>query len=271
MRAVTRILLLLAALLRPAAAEEPFLVFQQAGKEIARFTAAELAAQVAPRAVSFFDPHHDKKKSYRCFPLRAVMNAAYGSGWLDSVHTEAVLSASDGYASVTKAAKLAEDGGCLAFEDLDVAGWEPIGRKQANPGPFYVIWTGEAQSAANEYPWPWQLVSVNLVEFKERYPEIVAKGAAKGSPAELGSRVFRGQCLRCHAINRQGGKIGPDLNAPRSIVSYRSKKILKEYIRKPSAFRHTEMPDHPHLTDADLENLYQYFKLKATQPEKKTW
>ena len=28
------------------------------------------------------------------------------------------------------------------------------------------------------------------------------------------------------------------------------------------------MPDHAHLGDAELEDLYQYFKLKSGQPEK---
>ena len=63
----------------------------------------------------------------------------------------------------------------------------------------------------------------------------------------------------CHSINRKGGKIGPDLNAPRSIVSYRSASMIKEFIKNPSKYRHTLMPDHPDLSEQDLDNLISYF------------
>jgi mono/diheme cytochrome c family protein len=145
---------------------------------------------------------------------------------------------------------------------------EPVGRQKANPGPFYLVWTREFQSTENEYPWPWQLASINLVRFEERYPEVVPQGPPPDSPASRGFRIFKGRCLRCHSINQQGGKIGPDLNAPMSITQYRSEEMIKAFIRQPSRFRHSGMPDHPDLTDQNLDDLYRYFKLKSTQPEK---
>ena len=249
-------------------AEGADLTFSRAGREVARYTAAQMQVKIPPGTITFFDPHHGKTKSYRCLPIKAVMDLAYGPGWEKSPYTEAVLTALDGYASVAAAAKLTEDGGCLAFEDLDVPGWEPVGRKKANPGPFYLVWTGEFQTTENEYPWPWQLVSINLVRLEDRYPEVVPRGAPPDSPAARGFRTFKGRCLRCHSINQQGGKIGPDLNAPMSITRYRSKEMIKAFIRKPSRFRYSGMPDHPDLTDRDLDDLYQYLKLKSTQPEK---
>jgi mono/diheme cytochrome c family protein len=71
--------------------------------------------------------------------------------------------------------------------------------------------------------------------------------------------VFKGQCIRCHAMNQQGGKIGPDLNAPKSVAEYRSPEWLKDFIRQPSKWRYSGMPDHAHLTDADLDDLVEYF------------
>ena len=54
-----------------------------------------------------------------------------------------VFVALDGYKSVSEIAKLMQGGGYIAYKDLDTtAGWEPIGSKNANPGPFYLIWTG---------------------------------------------------------------------------------------------------------------------------------
>lgn len=135
-----------------AGAEGADLTFSRAGHEVARYTAPQMQANIPSRTVTFFDPHHGKTKSYRCLPIKEVMDLAFGPGWETSPYTEAVLTALDGYASVATATKLTEDGGCLAFEDLDVPGREPVGRQRANPGPFYLIWTGEFQRTENEYP-----------------------------------------------------------------------------------------------------------------------
>ena len=47
--------------------------------------------------------------------------------------------------------------------------------------------------------------------------------------------------------------------APRSIVSYRSAHMIREFIRHPSAYRVTRMPDHPDFTETDLDDLLDYF------------
>lgn len=264
-------LLLLALSAAPAGAMGALLSFERDGQPVKRQTVEQISAQVRPTTVKFFDPHHGKEKSYRCWPIKPLMDAMYGPGWEKSDHTEATMTASDGYASQAAAAKLTEEGGCLAFEDLDAGGgadWEPIGRKQASPGPFYLVWTHPEQSTENAYPWPWQLVSINLIRFEERYPEVVPHGAKPDSRPWRGYMTFRNQCMRCHSINREGGKIGPDLNAPQSVTAYRTKRWFKSYVKAPSKYRYTEMPDHPQLSDDDLDSLWAYFKLKSKQPEK---
>ncbi|MBI4057344.1 MAG: cytochrome c [Elusimicrobia bacterium] len=240
-----------------------------AGKQMTQLSKKELRGKIKSQTEKFFDPRYGKVKSYHCLPIKEVMNLAYGPGWEKSSYTEAVLTALDGYASVTTAQKLTENGGCLAIEDTEFPNWEPVGRKRANPGPFYLSWLGESQSTENEYPWPYQLASINLVKFEDRYPEVVPNGAPKDSSAYRGYNIFKGQCMRCHAMNQQGGRIGPDLNAPQSITAYRSKDMIKAFVRQPSKFRYTEMPDHTHLSDSDLEDLYQYLLFKSKQPEKK--
>ena len=153
------------------------LSFQRSGQRVAELIGAQISTRVAPQTVTFFDPHAGKTKSYRCWPIKSLMDAMYGPGWDATEYSEAILTALDGYASVSVAAKLAEPGGCMAFEDLDVPGWEPIGRRKANPGPYYLVWTGANQGTEHEYPWPWQLVSINLVKLEERYPEVLPRGA----------------------------------------------------------------------------------------------
>jgi cytochrome c2 len=68
----------------------------------------------------------------------------------------------------------------------------------------------------------------------------------------------------CHSINTEGGKVGPDLNVPRSIVEYRPMEQIKAYIRNPQSFRYTTMPAHPQLTDDDLAALVEYFRAMST-------
>ena len=93
----------------------------------------------------------------------------------------------------------------------------------------------------------------------------MAAGSADGSPARAGFEIFRRECISCHAINGEGGRVGPELNVPRSIVEYRPAEQIKAYIRDPQSFRYTTMPPHPHLTDTDLEALVAYFRTKSTQ------
>jgi cytochrome c2 len=98
------------------------------------------------------------------------------------------------------------------------------------------------------------------MRFPDQYPLVHPQGAGKDSAAYKGYDIFKGRCVRCHSMNQQGGKVGPDLNAPRSIVTYRSEYMIKEFITHPSAYRYTQMPDHPDLTDQDLNNLIAYFR-----------
>ena len=261
------VLSLVLAALTAAAQDQARLSFQRAGQEAARWNAQDISAKVPPQVVRFFDPNAGKEKSYRCWPMKAVMDLAYGAGW-EPEYSEAMLTALDGFAAPTDARKLAEDGGCLAFSDAEVPGWEPMGRKRSNPGPFYLVWTRPEQSAARAYPWPYQLITINLIKFEQRYPEVLPVGAKPGSAAARGFTTFKDRCMRCHAINQQGGRIGPDLNAPQSVTSYRWRSWFKSYVRQPSKYRYTEMPDHTDLSDSALNDLWAYLRLKRSQPEK---
>ena len=79
------------------------------------------------------------------------------------------------------------------------------------------------------------------------------------STAMRGFGIYREQCVHCHAMNREGGRVGPELNVPKSIVEYRPIDQIKAYIRDPLSFRHGNMPAHPFLKDGDLEDLVRYF------------
>ncbi len=254
-----------------AAAAEPALEVRRAGVKERSYALSELKGALASKKLEFFSPFSKKVKRYEGFALKDVLTLAYGDAWTKPEWSDAAFVAVDGYQAVGTLAKLNEDGAYLVFRDLDrPSGWEPVGPRAADPGPFFLVWTKEGQTTENAYPWPWQVAALDLVRFETRYPEVLPAGAKEGSPERRGFAVFKDRCFRCHSVNDQGGKVGPELNVPKSVTEYRAKKILLEFIRNPSDYRITQMPDHRDLTARDLDDLYAYFKLKSRQ-KVKSW
>jgi mono/diheme cytochrome c family protein len=159
------------------------------------------------------------------------------------------------------------EGGFLAFADADrlargESAFAPIDRRQVDPGPAYVVWQGEGRSDAHRYPWPYQLVAIELVDLAERFPHAVPPTDADAD-ARTGWEIFSRECISCHAVNGDGGRVGPELNVPRSIVEYRPAEQIRAYVRNPQAFRYTTMPAHLHFSEADLDALLAYLRLMS--------
>jgi mono/diheme cytochrome c family protein len=247
----------------PAAAAEATLTFARDGRELATLRLDELLAKVPLEQWTAFDPYYNKPKTWRAVPVAAVVRLGLTSALRPGERLEDldyVLRARDGYTVPLPGAKLFEAGGYIAFADVDVPDWEAIGPQRANPAPFYLVWREKNQHALETHPRPWQLARIEIAAFEATFPHTVPAGAAPDSAAGRGYRIFREQCILCHAMNREGGRVGPDLNVPRSIVEYRPDKQVREYIRDPRSFRYGNMPAHPHLKEADLDALMAYFR-----------
>lgn len=240
-------------------AEKASLTFDIYSEKPVNLSISRLKEQLKVHEIELFDPNYEKKKSYKAFKLQDVLNIAFGNKWKDSSFTDISFKALDGYEAVSKTSLLQNDGGYLAFEDINFPGWEPVGRNKAYPGPFYIVWLRKDQTPRYGYPWPWQLKEINLIAFKDQFPKVYPEGVSEDSPVFAGFTIFKERCLRCHSIDQQGGKVGPDLNAPTNILEYRSQDMVKEFIKHPSKYRHTHMPDHKDLSDLDLDNLIKYF------------
>jgi len=238
----------------------PGLKFLTSGKAVDGITLDVMKSKLRTYKVELYDIEYKKDKRYSGFRVEDVLRLAYGDRLDNPDYTDIAFTALDGYESVSVLPKMKEEGGYIVFEDLDTGHWEPVGREQANPGPFYLVWTGKTQTPENEYPWPWQIASINIMRFPDQYPHVFPAGARTDSAAYKGYEIFKGRCVRCHSMSQQGGKVGPDLNAPKSIVTYRPEYIIKEFIKHPSQYRYTQMPDHTDLTDEDLNNLIAYFR-----------
>lgn len=247
-------------------ASETTLTFLRDGAEVKTFDRPALERACKAVTVTIDDAYYGRRKRYRACPLAEVLTLGFGA--LDAKANDGLdvfFRARDGYEKPASLARVREAGGYLAFADADRMqgddpGWEPIDRKQADPGPYYVVWEKPAQRDAHRYPWPYQLAAIELSSFTRRFPHIAPTGVPDGDAAWAGFRIFRGECIACHAINGEGGTIGPDLNVPQSIVEYRPAEQVKAYIRNPQTFRYTSMPSHEYLTPADLDALVAYFR-----------
>jgi cytochrome c2 len=238
------------------------LAFRRDGEDVASLTLAEMLSRVPAARFTAFDPYYARDKSWHAVPIAAVVRSVFGAGAaLDDL--DFVLVAADGYTIPLVGSKLLEPGGYIAFADADVPAWEPIGPQHAHPGPFYVVWRKDSQRSLETHPRPWQLVSIEIKPFETAYPHTFPRGAS--ASASRGFRTFRAICIHCHAMNREGGRVGPELNVPQSIVEYRPEPQIRAYIRDPKTFRYGNMPAHPNLTDADLDDLISYFKAMKAQ------
>jgi mono/diheme cytochrome c family protein len=259
MRAATPslVLLLVASV---ATAAGPELRFRRAGAEVRRLDRDALAAACAPETITLDDPYYEGRKTYRALPLACVLTAGLGDA-ATLRDQDVVLRALDGYEKPTTGAVLLAEGGFVAIADAERAsGWAPIERAGKDPGPFYVVWTRPGQRDTHIWPWPYQLAEIEVTDWRATHPHAVPSTAPPDAPAWRGFALFRERCVACHAVNGEGGRVGPDLNVPQSIVEYRAVPQLKQFIRAPQTFRYGNMPAHPDLTDADLDALIAYFE-----------
>jgi mono/diheme cytochrome c family protein len=244
--------------------------FVRDGKEVRTISLAELRTKCGEQRIAVDDPYYGKTKTYRACPLAEVVRLGFGVPASELASSDVTFRATDGYAKPSSGARLVEPGGYVAFSDADLDGggapaWAPIDRKQVDPAPFYLVWTEPAQRDAHRYPWPYALGEIEVGSLAALYPNTVPAGEGEDSRARAGYEIFKSDCIACHAINGEGGTVGPDLNVPQSIVEYRPVAQIKQYIRDPQTFRYTSMPAHDYLTDRQLDDLVAYFQAMSRQ------
>jgi len=272
-RAATRRLLALivicAASSTAAHATQTHLRFLRDGQVVRDVDVESLKKGCELAAVVIEDPYYKKRKSFLAFRLKEILSFGFGETPAAIAKEDVFFLARDGYVKPTSGARAVEDGGYLAFADADYTrgsdlGWEAVDRWGADPGPYYVVWANAGQTDAKGYPWPFALAAIEIAQFDKKYPHTLPRSAPAGSAAWKGFAIVRAGCISCHSINGEGGKVGPDLNVPRSIVEYRPIDQIKAYIRDPETFRHSNMPAHRDLTEAALDDLIAYFSTMKT-------
>jgi mono/diheme cytochrome c family protein len=252
-----------------ATASDVVLHFSRAGSPTTAVGLAALREACGVQRVEVDDPYYGRRKVFLACPIAKTLEIGFGVPSSELAQEDYLLRALDGYAKPAAGDVLFAPGGYIAFADADLSDpaavpfqprFEHIDRRQLDPAPFYMVWSGVGEAAAHELPWPYQLSTIEIATGNVAFPRAVPTGLAADSEAWRGFRLFTAQCISCHAINGEGGRVGPDLNVPLSIVEYRPRDQIKAYIRDPQAFRYTTMPPHPGLTDEDLDALVAYFE-----------
>lgn len=235
--------------------------FRVDGRVIRSLSLRALREAITPEVVSNCDGYYLRDKRFRALPIERVLALGFQGENLGPLEARPfVLRATDGYTVPLQGARLLEGGAFVAFADDEHPDrWEPIGPRRSDPAPFYLVWKQRSQCNLETHPRPWQLAVIEVARFDAAFPHTVPTGEAESSPAYRGFATFARECVRCHAINREGGRVGPELNVPRSIVEYRPIDQIRAYIRNPLSFRYGAMPAHPHLSEQDLDDLVAYF------------
>jgi len=250
------------------AESEASLRFKDARGDERAISLSGMRVACAEREVEVEDPYHERQMRYVAFPLGCVLDLGFAdSGGAEGQRDRGLLlRALDGYTRPVSGQDLLEAGAFLAFgeparmnQGAGVSRFTKIDRKQVDPSPFYLVWTGTDEGPPHARPWPYQLARIDVAPFEQAFPRTVPRGLARSEPGWAGYALFQSTCASCHSINGEGGKVGPDLNVPRSIVEYRPIPQIRGYIRNPEATRYTSMPAHPNLSEADLDALIAYF------------
>ena len=255
---------------------EPRLYFVDSSGDRHTLTLSRLRAVCDEEEVEVADPYHERVTRYVAMKLRCVLDLGFErTGGAEGQRTQGLLlHALDGYTRPVRGEDLLEPGAFLAFGEPGLMKskdarprFARIDRGGVDPGPFYLVWIGATQADPHVHPWPYQLSTIQVAPFAKVFPRTVPSGLDPSDRGWTGYALFQRSCASCHAINGEGGKIGPDLNVPRSIVEYRPMDQIRGYIRDPEATRYTSMPAHPNLSEADLDALIAYFSAMSQRKD----
>ena len=242
-----------------AAAPIPDTITLQFGEKQIHLTLAELKAKLPTIQVKMEDPVYQTPRNWDAFRLEDLMKLL---GQTPASADEVVFQAADGYAPSISRAKLEGHPAFLAYQEhARKDRFEKVhqGKALISPAPFYLVW-GEGKKLGEEYPWPYQLVKIEVVSFREKYAKIFPQDTKDDSAEMRGFILFKTDCIRCHSINLVGGDIGPELNTPKNVLEYWNEKTLHEFVKNVPSFRaRSKMPAFPNLKDADVDDIFAYF------------
>jgi cytochrome c2 len=189
------------------------------------------------------DPVYHKTKKFNALPLKELMEKYSSMEKLTPSDIKVVFECEDGYKPEMPLEKLLSAKAFLAISDVDAPKgreWEQIFKDghEMKAEPFYVIYE-DVSPEDGSYKWPYNLVKIHFAPLHENDAALIPKDKT----AMAGYELFKNRCQTCHAINKIGGKMGPELNYPKSVTEYWKTDDLKAFIQNPANYRNdVKMP-----------------------------
>ena len=106
--------------------------------------------------------------------------------------------------------------------------------------PFYLIWENLADAQVRpegDYGWPYQLVGVELIRSRDRFPQHGAARERAGPRCSDGFSAFRIHCSRCHTVNGEGGTDRPGAQPRREPGRPARRRLAARLDRRPEPDR----------------------------------
>ncbi len=220
------------------------ITFKLGGKEVKSIDTSELAQHAVQTKV--FEHLSEAEATYQAVTFREILESVYGAHWGEAGE-ELLFTCADGYQpsiplSIFKSNKsfLALSKPGEEFKAITIKD-----KKSISLGPIYLIWENLKNLDIREKAgsiWPYQVVAVDLIKFKDRFGKMAPH--EKASPAAReGFLVFREKCMSCHKMNGEGAPAGIDLNRPVPKIQMYNPKSFEKWIMEPKALRpETSMP-----------------------------
>jgi cytochrome c2 len=206
------------------------------------------------------DPVYHDRKRYNAIPFTELLDAYPQIQKLQTDKYQIVFECEDGYKPTMPLQKFLSAKSFLAVSDVDAPkgeSWSKIikdGREMI-AAPFYLIYQ-DISPKDTDFKWPYNLVKIHVVPSIGNISLLHPKDDIL---AKTGFDLFNKNCISCHAINKIGGSMGPELNYPKSVTEYWDQEQLRKFIKNPASFRNgVKMPKIPNLTEKEIETIVYY-------------
>ncbi len=190
------------------------------------------------------DPVYHKNKRFNALSLKEILEKYSSIKRMNTADLKVVFECEDGYKPEMPLEKILSAKAYLAASDADAPKgrtWEKLLKngQETKIEPFYIVYEGVSGEDVN-YKWPYNLIKIHLAPLHENDAALKPKDES----ALAGYEIFKNRCQTCHAINKIGGKMGPELNYPKSVTEYWKTDDLKAFIQNPTSYRNdVKMPN----------------------------
>ena len=208
-----------------------------------------------------YDFEVKQKKEYLGIKTKTFFLNLIQQYQIDTSKFDVTFICKDGYSPTIPLNQLLMENAYIAVKDVAAKGdWaDSVATKFS---PAYLVW--DIPINDHKHSFPFGITSIKFVQKKEEY--LHARPLNDNPDINKGFAIFKEKCIKCHAINQEGGILGPELNYPKNITEYWKIDQLKIFIKNPSDIRHnSKMPQITELNEAELNLIIKYFEFMATQ------